>query len=224
MTLAPLVHESVRGVEGKARLLPPGSWCVAPGCLSLAQQRHHVWPRSYLRGQPYEWVEVHGKTICNSVGLCLQHHSWVTGGVGGHLAKIVWDGDLELLTWWEMDDSMQEWFFVGPLRRQDFVQKLPEAAHVRREEGLCPTCGRLKAKAKVNAPKRKVKSYSIAVPDDAEVGTDVLDTYIEDLAVLMGFDTESPRLMRYHVLVPVLEWVMQAKVEFIREWEEAAAA
>ena len=36
-------------------------------------------------------------------------------------------------------------------------------------------------------PKRKVKTWTVSVPDDAEVGTDVLNVYVEDLGHLMGF-------------------------------------
>ena len=53
------------------------------------------------------------------------------------------------------------------------------------------------------------------------MGAEVLDTYIEDLGELMGFHDLSARLLRYHVLVPVLEWVSQNRVEFISDWDEA---
>lgn len=217
MTLAPLVAPSVHGVEGKAEPLQPGARCVVPGCLSLAQQRHHVWPRSYLRGQPVEWVCVEGETIPNTVGLCLTHHEWVTGIVGGHKAHIRWNIGLRLLEWWQVDDDAT-WRSLGPLRHTAFVTQPPEAALQRSLEGLCPSCGRAPKKEKPAGPARKVKTWALAVPADSEQGADVLDTYVEELGALMGFGDEPSRLLRYHVLVPVLEWVSQSRTEFLTDW------
>ena len=59
-------------------------------------------------------------------------------------------------------------------------------------------------------------------PDDAEDGAEVLDTYVEDFAVLMGLDMSSQRLLRYHVLAPMLAWTTQNKNVFIHDWNEAA--
>jgi len=222
VTLAPLVEPGIRGVKGKAPALP--KMCVAPGCISLAQQRHHLWPKSFLRGQPIEWVSVRDRTIPNSVGLCLTHHAEVTGGPGGHRAHIKYKPKLELLEWHAV--ARGHWKNFGPLRGQALVEPEPEAYRVRREEGLCPTCGRAlpheKPKTQDGLPKRKAKTWTILVPDDAEAGADILDIYITDLGILMGLNADSQRLLRYHVLVPVLEWVNQSKGEFVREWEEAA--
>ena len=51
------------------------------------------------------------------------------------------------------------------------------------------------------------------------MGAEILDTYVENLAALMGLEAQSPRLLRYHVLVPVLEWVSQDSARFVAEWE-----
>lgn len=222
MTLAPLVIPEIRGVEGKPVEL--AQWCVAPGCISRAQQRHHLWPRSFLRGQPFEWVEVDGKVIPNSVGLCVKHHSMVTGEKG-HPAKIVYEPDVSLFYWYENADYDEEWLLVGPLKNQGLIAPEPEARAVRRREGLCPECGRPHPKPKgMTLPPRHTKSWSLLVPDDAENGAEVLDTAVEELAALMGLDPESPRLLRYHVLVPVLSWVLQEKVRFVGDWDEAGVA
>lgn len=230
MTLAPLVSPEIRGVEGKPASL--GEWCIVPGCIALAQQRHHFWPKSYLRGQPYEWVEVAGKVIPNSGGVCMGHHNAVTGGVGGHMAHIRWSEKLSLLEWWELRSEVawsggewtpgsENWYSRGPLKGQGFVPPEPEAARVRKRENLCPTCGKPKAKHNGKPlPKRKSKSWALTVPDDGEAGADILDTYIENLGALMGLDAQSPRLLRYHVLVPVLEWVSQDSARFVAEWED----
>jgi len=224
MTLAPLVIPEIRGVEGKPA--PLSQWCVAPGCLSLSQQRHHLWPKSYLRGQPYEWVEINGKVIPNSVGLCVTHHAHVTSPVGGHKAKITYDIETGLFEWWTA--AGDGWEAVGLLRGQALVAPEPEVKRVRREEGLCPACGRAqpheKRQTSNGLPKRKAKTWGLLVPDDGEAGTEILDTYVEDLAVLMGLDPDSPRLLRYHVLVPVLEWVNQNKHLFIHDWEDEDGA
>lgn len=222
MTLAPLVVQNIRGVEGKPVEL--SQWCVAPGCLSLTQQRHHLWPKSFLRGQPYEWVSVNGRVLPNSVGLCVRHHNDVTSPVGGHKAKIIYDETTGLFEWWVADED-RDWQYHGLLRGQALVAPEPEVRRVRREEGVCPTCGRAhpleKRTSQNGLPKRKAKSWGILVPDDGETGADILDTYVEDLAVVMGLDPDSPRLLRYHVLVPVLEWVNQNKSAFIADWMES---
>lgn len=222
MTLAPLVDPSVRGVEGKPAAI--GGWCVVPGCISKAQQRHHLWPKSYLRGQPYEWVSVHDRTLPNSVGTCVTHHNWVTGGPGGHRAKITYSPTLGLFEWWERDTN-GDFILRGPLRGQALVDPEPEARRVRRQEGLCPTCGRAlpheHRKTQDGLPKRPVETWTVTVPKDSEIGADVLNVYVEDLGVLMGFENMNARLLRYHVLAPVLAWVTQEKARFVREWEEA---
>jgi hypothetical protein len=217
LTLAPFVAPGVHGVKGKPLPLQPGDRCAVPGCLSLAQHQHHCWPRSYLRGQPVDWVYVEGETIPNTAGLCITHHDWVTGLVGGHRAHVRWNSELRLLEWWERNED-GHWQNRGPLRRTAFVAAPPESDLQRRLEGLCPTCGHV-PKKKPSGPKRKVKTWAIAVPDDSEQGAEVLDTYIEELGALMGFDTDSPRLLRFHVLVPVLEWVSQSRAEFLADWE-----
>jgi len=207
-------------VKGKPVVL--AHICVVPGCISIAQQRHHMWPKSYLRGQPYEWVKVGERTIANSVGLCIRHHTMVTGEVGGHSGKIVYLPLQGIFEWWEQGG--EEWYSLGPLKGQALVDPEPEAARVRRTEGLCPSCGRPKRpEPKFKMPPRETKNWGVLVPDDAEKGAEILDTYVEDFAVVMGLNPESKRLLRYHVLVPALEWVSQHKGEFISDWEEASA-
>ena len=219
ITLAPYVVPDIHGVKGKPRLLEQGDKCSVPGCLSNARQLHHCWPRSYLRGQPLDWVCVEGTTIPNTVGLCITHHEWVTGLLGGHRAHIRWNPELTLLEWWERDDD-KIWNYGGPLKRQSFLNEQPPESHLqRRLEGLCPTCGRPPKRERPALPKRKVKSWTISVPDDSEQGTEILDNYIEHLAILMGFGEEPSRLKRFHVLTPVLEWVMQSRFEFLADWE-----
>jgi len=220
MTLAPWVSTDVRGIDGK-----PGDVageCVAPGCHSPAQQRHHLWSRSYLRGQPFEWVEVAGTKMQNSVGLCIACHSAVTGEIGGHRAHIRYRPDISIFEWWAKGDE-DNWFYVAPIDKQRFVTQQPEARRIRAQEGLCPECGRPKVKPHTHAPgpKRKVTTWGVVVPDDGEVGSDVMDDWIEQFAVLLGFGDAPARLQRYHVLALVLAWAAMNKEQFLRDLEEA---
>lgn len=225
MTLAPLVIPEIRGVDGKPGELP--RFCTVPGCISLSQHRHHLWPKSYLKGQPNEWVRVNDRVIQNTTGLCIRHHDHVTGVVGGgHLAHIRYNPNLQLLEWWEANEGDgPTWIFKGPLGGQALAERAPEAARARRQEGLCPTCGKPHSViTRKPGPKRKVKTWVVHVPDDSEKGADVLDVYIEDLAVVLGFERMNARLLRYHVLVPVLEWVNQSRAEFAQDVQEAEIA
>ena len=223
MTLAPLVDPSVRGVEGKPSIVTDR--CVAPDCPDVARERHHLWPRSFLQGQPNEWVTVQGQVIPNVVGLCYHHHLQVTG-TKGHLAHIRWNEKLKLLEWWENKyrrDDEDIWDCRGPLKSQGILPATPVPPRSREAE-VCEGCGRPKVKARPQLPpgeKRKVKVWSLVAPDDSEDGTEILDVYIENLGEQMGFHDLSARLYRYHVLVPVLEWVNQNQAEFFADWNEA---
>jgi hypothetical protein len=219
MTLAPLVDPSVRGVKGKPGIL--GFHCAAPTCRRPAQQRHHIWPKSFLRGQPFEWVTVDGILLQNSCGLCLGHHAEVTGGPGGHGAKIVWNRQLQVLEWWEALPH-DDWACLGFLDGEEMpLIHETEAAREREKEGLCPSCGRPHRKESKPLPKRKTKTWKVDVPDDAEDGAAVLDEYVDDLSVALGFGDERKGVRRFHVLANVLLWVTQMKPEFLADWEEA---
>jgi 5-methylcytosine-specific restriction endonuclease McrA len=224
MTLAPLVDESVRGVEGEPGALHPV--CAAPGCSSPAQQRHHLFSRSFLRGQPYEWVSVLGQTRQNTVGLCVACHTAVTGEVGGHRAHIRYDPDLGLFEWWVRMGNASEgenWVYVAPLAHQGLVPEQPEAKRIRRAEGLCSECGRpvVGQRHDQPRPRRKTKTWGVVVPDDAEVGTDILDDWVDQYAILLGFGEAPSRLRRYHVLAVLLAWVNQHKEQLLDDLEQA---
>jgi hypothetical protein len=193
----------------------------------MAQQRHHIWPKSFLRGQPYEWVSVNGIILQNSCGLCLGHHAEVTGGSGpggGHAAKIVFNEGLAVLEWWEAVPH-NDWMCLGLLDGEEApLVHETEASRERAKEGLCPTCGKPHRKESKPLPKRKSKSWKVNVPDDEENGAAVLDEYVDDLSVALGFGDESKGVRRYHVLANVLGWVMTVKPEFLADWEEANQA
>lgn len=224
MSLAPLVDPSIRGVEG-----PPGELhprCAAPGCSSLSQHRHHLWSRSFLRGQPYEWVSVQEKTIQNSVGLCVGCHVAVTGDVGGHRAHIKYNPELGLLEWWVRMGNAEEgehWVYVAPLAHQALVPAEPEARKIRRDEGLCSECGQPLPHQKHSEPRprRKTATWGVLVPDDAEVGTDLMDDWVDQYAVLLGFGDAPSRLKRYHVISVLFAWVNQNRNQLLDDLEEA---
>jgi hypothetical protein len=226
VTLAPLIDPSVRGVDGKPSVVTDR--CVAPDCEDYARERHHLWSRSYLRGQPQEWVSVQGSVIPNVVGLCYHHHRQVTG-THGHPVHIRWNEGLKLLEWWENQGDYIEpdrWVSRGPLKSQGILPAAPVPPRARAVE-VCDGCGRPKVKKREALPPgeaRKVKTWAITVPDDSEEGAEVLDTNIEYLGERMGYHDMSTRLLRYHVLVPVLAWVIQNQQAFIGDWEEAMDA
>ena len=220
MTLAPLVSPGTRGIEGK-----PGDVkgeCASPGCSSPAQQKHHMWPRSYLKGA-YEWVEVGGATVQNTVGLCVACHLAVTGDIGGHRAHIRYDADRGLFEWWAKGIG-DDWFFVGHLKRHGLVDGQPEAKRIRRDEGLCPECGKpLKKHGPKHAPgpKRKVATWSVTVPADEEVGSDQLDEWVDTFSALLGFGEAPARLRRFHVISLLFAWAAQHEKDFLGDLEQA---
>jgi hypothetical protein len=231
MSLAPAIHPEIRGVEGKAREVDP--ICCVPGCISRSQQGHHLWARSYLRGQPYEWVRLpSGRVISNKVGLCLRHHADVTGGVGGHRAMIRMESD-ETLIWLESVEG--DWHHMGLLAPQPWSETpvevkseaiSKELSHSHLNPGqTCEHCGYTRPKTRAKGlPKRPVKTWSLLVPDDVEIGAEILDEWVEQFAVVLGFgDDVSQRLVRYHTIVAVLAWAMQHRQEFITDVQEAAA-
>lgn len=222
MTLAPLVDPAIRGVEGKDP--DTNSWCSVPGCVSRAQHRHHIWARSFLRGQPLGWVSLpSGSVIGNLTGLCIRHHEMVTGNVGGHKAHIRTMGDI--LEWWELVDG--EWHCMGPLYPQPPVKSVEKpqektvskmAHHVHLKEGeTCGSCGYTKPEKREPGPKRATSTWTVKVPEDAEIGAEILDDWVDQFAVMMGFGDASKGITRYHVLAPVLAWAMQNRFQFIEE-------
>jgi len=238
MSLAPLVHPAIRGVEGKAH--PPDRICAAPGCISVSQQAHHLWPRSYLRGQPTEWVSLpSGRIVANTIGLCMRHHGFVTGGIGGHMAMVRMEPD-ERFVWltptetdhgpgWQNEGLLhpQPWSTnpVG-LVEPSLPGKTALQSHPNLAEGeTCGSCGYTRPVKREAGPKRKSKTYTMSVPDDAEIGTDVLDDWVESIAVILGFGTDvSQRLVRYHTIVACLAWTMQNRQAFLEDIMEVKAS
>jgi hypothetical protein len=213
LTLAPLHSHLVRGIEGKPGSLP--KTCSVPGCLRVTRDRHHIWSKSYLRGQPVEWIELPwGEVVQNTTGLCVEHHAMVTGEIGGHKAAIMIEGQTFM---WAERNMSGKWIVQGPLIPQP-TSGATVVPHAKLAEGeACPTCGYVKPRKSEPGPKRAAKSWMVLVPDDAELGAEVLDNWVDDFAVLFGFGDTSSRLKRYHVLAMILAWADQHRVMLIED-------
>jgi hypothetical protein len=226
VTLLPSSEFGIKGHPGKP--YDVNERCAHPTCAQLSAHSHHLWSRSFLRGQPYEWVQLpDGTVIGNRLGLCQEHHEQVTGEIGGYKARIVFSGGL---FYWEdriratepwieehrARDGVSVWTRVGLLDPQP-----PgidhETIHPVIEE-TCPTCGHTKRKqdAKPSEP-RKTSEWTLKVPRDAEIGAEVLDGWADDLAVILGFSDETSRLRRYHAVATALAWTVQNRDEFVAD-------
>lgn len=235
MSLAPMVHPSIRGVEGKR--LQVAKVCACPGCISLAQHGHHLWARSYLRGQPTEWVQLpSGRVVSNVIGLCIRHHSQVTGEVGGHKAMIRLEDD-ETFIWLAAGGKDTAgatlWINEGALNPQPWYEVADETpvvskkkAHLHLDPGqTCGSCGYTQPRKKPSGPKRKSVAWNVKVPDDAEIGSEILDEWVEGIARRAGMEGDiSIGLLRYHALCLAMAWHLQNEDLFIADMIEAASA
>lgn len=238
MTLLPAAPLGVRGHPGNAYDVPPT--CAHPTCDRPAAHVHHCWPRSFLRRQPIEWVQYeNGPTVGNRLGFCVEHHDMLTGEIGGYRARLRWEDGV---MWWEQkvanDFEYRDGLTferVGPTKHQPPVAGIEimgeEGIRVHghateAEEEQCPTCGHVKRKREREEPKpgklRPTKDWTIAVPDDAEVGADLLDDWIEDFAIVFGMDHYTSRLKRYHVLSVLRGVTLAMRSDIIAEVAAAA--
>lgn len=208
--------QDVRGVDLPRYKVPPV--CCAPGCSRYADHAHHVWRRSFLKGD-YAWVELPGHLIVgNLVPLCYQHHNDVTGMINGHKAKIVWPNFADGLAhlggfYWQWLDNRSE---IAALTWQPPVhgQQTSVTSHTPFEgpaaTEVCPGCRRPlpKKDKQVKDPLRRRKSWSIKVPDDTvEDGALVLDTLVEECARMFNH-SDKPN-MRYFTVAQALALVVQ---------------
>jgi hypothetical protein len=88
--------------------------------------RHHIVRRSATAG-PKRWISVDGLILPNVAGLCKLHHDQVTGGIGGHQAKIGFPSLEQLVdglyrAWWlwyarlpAHRSGTDDWVEAGPL-------------------------------------------------------------------------------------------------------------
>lgn len=231
ITLLPSNEFGIKGHPGNAYDVNPT--CAHPSCATPSAHAHHCWPRSFLRGQSYEWVMLpDGSVIGNRLGFCAPHHEMLTGEIGGYRARLIWDAGI---MWWE-DRKRQfsgtainvnglEWVRLSPTSTQPPVAG--EEIHESLPDGeICPTCGHHKKQSDRSQLKpgklRPTKDWVLAVPDDAEVGADLLDEWIEDFAIVFGMDEYTSRLKRYHVISVLRGATYALRSEIIRVVAEAA--
>ena len=217
MTLLPVDWGEVRGVDGPAYKVGPR--CCNPACRKVAEHRHHIWPRSYLRKQPLNWVELpDGRVIGNLTGVCAGCHLDVTGDIGGYKAAIRLGTDDPRL-WWcttsGMNGAMTYWP-VDPIVPQPPTREALVASPADPESDSCPTCGqsRRRRSSLPAGERRRRKSWTIQVPDDAEDGAEVLDTLVDDLAPLFGIEHPDAK-SRYFLVVPALTFAQLERTRFV---------
>lgn len=87
--------------------------CAVPGCQHPPEAgSHHIEPRSRTgRKGGVDFVAVDGMVVPNRCRLCTPHHRAVTGEIGGHKARIVWD---DFQGWWAFQ-TKQDTVWVGSL-------------------------------------------------------------------------------------------------------------
>lgn len=191
--------------------------CAVPTCMRTTDiEAHHIWRRSFT-GTPAAWVRLgDGTKIGNLVGLCHEHHSWVTGGVGGHKAWIRWNPAFRTYEWHEprvSRDGEEEWAHLGDLAPQPPRDgKKPETLsnsvpHVHVEN--CPTCGKPKKERPKLPPgeKRPKSKIVFTVPEDErEKGSEVVRTLLDEWKKVRGrWDEKSD----YFALVEALAFCVQ---------------
>jgi hypothetical protein len=218
VTLPAVDTWNLRGEKGP--LFKVGPHCSHPSCGSFADHAHHIVRRSQLGGD-YGWVLIDGTLYANLTGLCVKHHDEVTGRVGGHKAAIrLIDG---IFTWCYVVEQLGEhepigYVALGPLDPQPpSPESAQRASTVDPGSEHCPFCGQTRRRrssasaATDRGPqgRRRRKSWLIKVPDDAEDGADVLDTLIDDLALVLGIDPTATG--RYYVVVMALVFAQQQK-------------
>jgi hypothetical protein len=229
MTLPATDTWDVRGLEGQPYTVGPK--CSNPTCTRYAQHAHHIVRRSALGGA-FAWVELHGIVRGNLTGLCVPCHDDVTGEIDGHKAAIRFHLEDELFWWTEVHDynGTLEYSKVGPLDPQPPTPKtLTERAHGQGTESEhCPFCGQTRRRREPQpaslprGERRRRKSWSISVPDDAENGAEILQGFTDDVAELLGAGDWKEHNKRYWVLVHVFAWVLQQREQFAQDVKEAA--
>jgi hypothetical protein len=135
VTLAPskLLGTRLRLIEDEAVVFPDlGTWCACPGCGQWPMPGvHHIEPRSRTGG-PRVCVIIDKIVVVNIIKLCKPHHDRITGGIGGHRARIAWhDAPTGHWCWLErgLYSEPEAWYSVGPL-------SIPQQQEVTCERGV----------------------------------------------------------------------------------------
>jgi len=215
MTLSPSETRQVRGVSGPAYQVGPR--CSNPNCGKVAEHAHHIWRRSALGG-PFDWVAVledqGGEWIVgNLTGLCPDCHDDITGKLGGHRARIVFDRSRGFSWALVTPEGEHE---TGPIVPQPPTpETLSRALGHSPESESCPFCGQTPRRRapRPSTSARRRKTWRVMVPDDAEDGAEILDTLVEDVGLTIGVDPVNSG--RYYILLPVLYHACQSKAALV---------
>lgn len=217
MTLPAVDTWDVRGVPGPKYQVGPK--CSNPHCRRWADDPHHIVRRSKIGGD-WAWIDVQGETLPNLCGLCRPCHDDITGRVGGHKAAI----RLTAGRWhWCLGsgDELSAYRNVGELDPHPPTLDVAERALVHPVSGLetCPTCGAVKRRrpSSTRGPGRRRKTWTVPVPDGDEDGAAILDTLVDDLALVLGYGQDAGA--RYYVLVPTLTYAQMERQRFVDQFK-----
>jgi hypothetical protein len=223
VTLLPASDFRIRGHKGNAYDVPP--LCAHPHCSKAAAHVHHCWPRSYLRSQPREWVQLpDGVVIGNRMGFCVEHHDMLTGQIGGYRARLEWvDG---LMHWVPRIDMRADSDDRGAWGMTMLLKYQPPAfghdmAHPELEPGdVCPTCGHHKTsreKPKPAKPERGEDEWVDWVVRAPAPIAEMLNEFVEDFAIPLGVEEKKIRVRRALVLAQAVAWMGTVRHEFIAD-------
>jgi hypothetical protein len=207
--LKPIENRNVRGV--KAGKYPLNTLCAHPECSEKVESAHHCFPRSYI-GNALWFVEISTPsvigggddllTIPHVAGLCGSGTTGHHGDVEEHLAWIKYE-DGEFVWYDRISDTDTHalapgyngtWERLGPLNPQPGSRE-----------------GKPKRKRFKGEEKRKRKTVSIRVPDDAqEDGAGLLDEAVEILEAKISGNTLTPgdHRPKYHTLMDALNFTI----------------
>ena len=158
--------------------------CAAPDCGHwIGLEDHHIWSRSFLKDKKAWWVTVVsddvGQVVApNRVALCPLHHLEVTGGIGGHKARIVYeDGTF----YWQALGNGTEPVPLAPQPGPQTIVNEPQVdteatdAHEHDHDVLCPKCH---GKGRVPKPREREpqdeeerpspKNFQLHIPKGAQ--------------------------------------------------------
>jgi hypothetical protein len=202
--LKPIENRRVRGVASER--YPLNKKCAHPECNEDTVDPHHCFPRSEIGNDSWfvqwqidpetlgppeievgdsriGWVDGEGRyyspALPHVAGLCREHHD----AVEEHRAWIKLEEGV--FVWYDRNSSQSvlpdsrasEWDLVGPLNPQPGSRE-----------------GKPKRRKFQGEKKRKRKTISVRVPDDAaEDGAGLLDDALTQLEKELGFDPPRPR-------------------------------
>lgn len=233
MSRLPLEDRNVWGVPGpdyEPKAVCAHPFCNRDGTYEGALEKHHLWPRSFLRNQPQTWVKLpDGTEIGNLIYLCREHHQQITE----NKARIIWENSVimrheeEGFWWTEGDDrflllnpqpprALEEWpedrgsdsKAVDDFPEEDVEPIVDDASEWHVHEGQeCPTCHRrVPKKKKVTTPTTKVVSFRLPLDEAPE-----FEEIIEAAAKHRGVYENS--FWKYVVLLQGLVVLLQGPAE-----------